>query len=123
MRTCTGCRQVVPQRQLLRVAVASAGLVIDRARRLPGRGAYVHAAPACVSRAGLARSLRRAVSPQDIQQLVTELSRADDNSGRELASSGGSRSREAQAADPAENPHDLNAGLATAKPVETTSSE
>ena len=120
MRTCTGCRKVVPQRDLVRVAFDQSRLKVDRPRpsaarwrRLPGRGAYVHATAACVTASGLARSLRRAVTPDDVQRIVTELSRPDDNSN-EIAPSG---------RDPGENPHDLNPGLATTKPVETTSSD
>jgi len=73
MRTCTGCRAVAPQRDLVRVAVDGGRLVVDRERRRPGRGAYVHPRASCVTAPGLARSLRRAVSPQDVQRIVTQL--------------------------------------------------
>jgi predicted RNA-binding protein YlxR (DUF448 family) len=116
MRTCTGCRKIVAQRELVRVAFDGRRLTLDRKRRLPGRGAYVHAVPACVTPSGLARSLRRAVTPDDVKRIVTELSRADDNSS-EIASEG------PEPVDPGENPHDLNPGLASAKPVETTTSD
>jgi len=83
MRTCTGCRAVVPQRELVRVVADGARLVLDRERRRAGRGAYVHPRTSCVTVAGLARSLRRSVTPQDVQRIVTQLgdlSRPDDNS-------------------------------------------
>ncbi len=61
-RTCSGCRQVVPQQELLRLALGPAGEVVpDLGRRLPGRGAWIHPRLACVQGAvarGLARSLR-----------------------------------------------------------------
>ncbi|MBL0213648.1 MAG: YlxR family protein [Myxococcales bacterium] len=79
-RTCTGCRAVTAQADLLRVAVDGPRLVIDAKRRLPGRGAYVHPRAACVTVAGLARSLRRSVNPSDVQRLVTQMSPTDDNS-------------------------------------------
>ncbi|MBX3157357.1 MAG: YlxR family protein [Deltaproteobacteria bacterium] len=110
LRTCTGCRAIAPQRELVRIAVQGPRLVADPARRLPGRGAYVHARPACVTVAGLARSLRRTVVKRDLEGLVsvlTDMSRDDDNS---------STVRDGEAGD------DLgkNApGLAGAKPVET----
>ncbi|MEO8704546.1 MAG: YlxR family protein [Kofleriaceae bacterium] len=110
LRTCTGCRAVVAQAELVRVAVDGSRLVVDRARRIPGRGAYVHPVASCVTIAGLARSLRRTVTPADIQRLVTELSRAGDNSSSSPTSSG----------DPSEIPDDLNPGLAGAITVETT---
>jgi predicted RNA-binding protein YlxR (DUF448 family) len=63
----------VPQRELVRVAVDGARLVLDRERRRAGRGAYVHPRASCVTVAGLARSLRRSVTPQDVQRIVTQL--------------------------------------------------
>ena len=80
MRTCTGCRAVAPQRELVRVAVDGARLVVDRDRRRPGRGAYVHPRAACVTVPGLSRSLRRSVTREDVQRIVTQLG---DLSGRE----------------------------------------
>jgi Protein of unknown function (DUF448) len=56
----------------------------DRVRRLPGRGAYVHAKVACVTAAGLSRSLRRQVSPADVSRIVSEMSPTDDNWGVQL---------------------------------------
>lgn len=96
MRTCTGCRRTAPQRELVRLAFDGPRLVIDptsrvhntkpseRMRRLPGRGAYVHAGVACVTVAGLSRSLRRQVGPADVSRIVSEMtgmSPTDDNWG------------------------------------------
>jgi predicted RNA-binding protein YlxR (DUF448 family) len=96
MRTCTGCRIIAPQRELVRLvlrerSVAAGGargrapgglhLVIDPTPRLPGRGAYVHANPACVTVAGLSRSFRRQIRPADVLRLVAEMSPNHDNSG------------------------------------------
>ena len=64
----------------MRVAIEGSRLAIDRKRRLPGRGAYVHPRAACVTVPGLARSLRRSVTPSDVQRLVTQMSSSDDNS-------------------------------------------
>jgi len=69
----------------VRLAVDSGAgrLVVDRDRKLPGRGAYVHPRPGCVEaagKAGLARSLRRAVAPDDIRRIVVEMSLTYDNS-------------------------------------------
>lgn len=71
----------------MRVAFARPGadggarLVLDPRRRLPGRGAYVHAKPGCVTAPGLARSLRRTVTPADVQRLVSEMSPSGDSCG------------------------------------------
>ncbi|MGE0868292.1 MAG: YlxR family protein [Kofleriaceae bacterium] len=83
MRTCTGCRAVEPQSALVRLVFDGPHLVIDRRRRLFGRGAYVHSRVGCVTVAGLAKSLRRAVSVTDVQRVAGEIramSRNDDNS-------------------------------------------
>jgi len=52
-----------------------------RARRLAGRGAYVHPRPACVTIAGLARSFRKAVRPADVAWIVSQMSPIHDNLG------------------------------------------
>jgi len=75
-----GCRATVAQATLVRIAIDEGRLVIDAQRRLPGRGAYVHPRAACVTPPGLARSLRRTVTPSDVQRLLAAMSRADDNS-------------------------------------------
>jgi predicted RNA-binding protein YlxR (DUF448 family) len=64
----------------VRIAASGARLIVDRKRRLPGRGAYVHPRTVCVTAAGLARAFRRAVSAADVSAIVTEMSRTDDNS-------------------------------------------
>jgi uncharacterized protein len=75
-----GCRTVEPQALLVRVGIQGAHLVIDRDRRIPGRGAYLHPRPACIAagRGGIARSLRRAVTPDDVKRIVSEMSRIAD---------------------------------------------
>jgi uncharacterized protein len=54
---------------LVRLAVVQDAVVVDRAGRLPGRGAYVHPRAACVSAAldqqALPRAFRRPVSLPD----------------------------------------------------------
>jgi uncharacterized protein len=81
MRTCTGCGVTAPQRELVRLALVDARLVIDPLRRLPGRGAYVHPRSACVTPAGLSRSLRRRISATDVSRIVSEMSPTTDNLG------------------------------------------
>lgn len=73
MRTCVGCRQVVPQAQLLRLAVVDERVVADPRRRAAGRGVYVHARPDCLRAAGkggLARSLKRGVSRAELDAIA-----------------------------------------------------
>ncbi|MGJ6981176.1 YlxR family protein [Aestuariimicrobium soli] len=64
IRTCVGCRRTAPQRELTRFVVVDGRVVPDPARRLPGRGSWLHSDPAClalaVKRGAFARSQRRA---------------------------------------------------------------
>jgi len=78
LRTCVGCGERAPQRALVRVVAAADGLALDPpGRRAPGRGAYLHAAPACwaafVRRRGPVRSLRRTPSADERARLVDAL--------------------------------------------------
>jgi predicted RNA-binding protein YlxR (DUF448 family) len=73
-RTCVGCRQVDEQRALVRLTTDGSRLVVDGAQRRPGRGAYLHAQAACMTRAekgGFSRSLRRSI-PRDSITLIRE---------------------------------------------------
>lgn len=74
-RTCVGCGRKAPQRELVRFVAPDGTLRLDRAKRLPGRGAYVHARLSCFERAAarraFSRTLRRTVRiPENI---VSEL--------------------------------------------------
>ena len=92
IRTCVGCRTAVAQAELVRIAVVQGRAVADPGRRLPGRGAYVHARPACVAGAGkggLARSLRRGVSRAELDGLTRALALAGAGDRPAGARSGG----------------------------------
>ncbi|BBB00524.1 hypothetical protein RVR_10530 [Actinacidiphila reveromycinica] len=66
-RTCIGCRQRAAKSDLLRVAVSGGACVPDLRGTLPGRGAYLHPALACldlaVRRRAFARAFRGPVAP------------------------------------------------------------
>jgi predicted RNA-binding protein YlxR (DUF448 family) len=69
-RTCVACRQVAGKRQLVRVVRTPAGTVeVDPTGKKNGRGAYLHADPACWSTALKRKLLQHA--------LKTELTEAD----------------------------------------------
>lgn len=72
-RTCIGCRKVKPPGALVRLALAPEGVVADRDRRLPGRGAWVCPDPLCVKRA--ARHVVRALRLPPVQVHPDELGR------------------------------------------------
>jgi predicted RNA-binding protein YlxR (DUF448 family) len=51
---------VVPQSELVRLALADGTVVADPGRRLPGRGAYLHRRRECWDRAVVGNALPRA---------------------------------------------------------------
>ena len=63
VRTCVGCRATGPRSALLRVVVdrTSLVLVVDVARRMPGRGAWLHPDPGCLEKAERRRAFGRAL--------------------------------------------------------------
>lgn len=84
---CLGCRERGPVSTLVRVAVIEAPdgsadgarLAIDHRRNLPGRGAWLHPTPSCVTAAVRRRAfgpaLRRhglSVRPDDLAELFGE---------------------------------------------------
>lgn len=66
IRTCLGCRARDAQSMLVRVIAKDGTLIVDRARRLPGRGGYFHRQDTCLAtfarRGGFVRSLRCVVA-------------------------------------------------------------
>ncbi|HTK65213.1 MAG TPA: YlxR family protein [Pseudonocardia sp.] len=62
VRTCVGCRSRSPAAGLLRVVAVHGVLTPDPRRRLPGRGAWLHPDPECLSRA-----MRRGAFPRALR--------------------------------------------------------
>jgi predicted RNA-binding protein YlxR (DUF448 family) len=61
IRTCVGCRTRVPADDLLRVVAVDGVLIPDPRRRLPGRGAWLHPVPECLTRAERRSAFPRAL--------------------------------------------------------------
>lgn len=76
MRQCVGCREMKPKKELIRVVRSPEGAVsLDFRGKLPGRGAYVCPAPACLAKARKSRALERAFEtalPDDVWQALEE---------------------------------------------------
>ena len=61
MRKCTGCGEMKPKRELVRVVRSPEGEVsLDLTGKKPGRGAYICRDAACLKQARKARRLERA---------------------------------------------------------------
>ncbi|MFZ3070233.1 MAG: YlxR family protein [Anaerolineaceae bacterium] len=72
-RTCVGCREVLPKRQLIRVVRVEEGVKIDPTGKLSGRGAYLHDLKSCWVKGlkgSLAGALRTTISGQDLVTLT-----------------------------------------------------
>ena len=90
VRTCVGCRKRELAVELLRVVAASTGngeyaVIVDTARSLPGRGAWLHPVPQCVQQAirrrAFSKALRIAGSP-DTSAVVEHVSALDSPGNR-----------------------------------------
>jgi len=74
-RTCVGCREESPKREMLRIARNAAGEVsVDPSGRLPGRGAYVCLKEECIlsarKRDALSKALRVKVDAEVYDTLL-----------------------------------------------------
>jgi predicted RNA-binding protein YlxR (DUF448 family) len=72
-RTCVGCREVLPKRNLIRVVRGSAGVTIDPTGKAAGRGAYVHDKRSCWEKAlkgALSHALKTELTEADRSELV-----------------------------------------------------
>ncbi len=93
-RTCIGCRTTSSKWELIRVVRTPEGVQVDPTRRLPGRGAYVHARRACwqaaFKRRAFAHALRTTLQPADLERLraFMETLPPDDDEGATPATAG-----------------------------------
>ncbi|GEA80021.1 YlxR family protein [Cellulomonas uda] len=75
VRTCVGCRATGLRSALLRVVAVPDGagrpaLVVDVARRMPGRGAWLHLDPGCLELATRRRAFGRALRLQAVPDVA-----------------------------------------------------
>ena len=62
IRTCVGCGKSGTRKELLRlVQVEGSTITVDRKKSLPGRGAWLHPAAECLTRARKNRRITRAL--------------------------------------------------------------
>ena len=78
MRMCTGCREMKPKKELIRVVKTTEGdIKLDATGKLNGRGAYICKEKACLSKAkkinALARAFETNVPDEIYAKLETEL--------------------------------------------------
>lgn len=83
MRQCTGCREMKPKKELIRVVrTPEEKIELDTRGKASGRGAYVCRSLECLQRAIKTRALERAFSvkiPDEIYaQLLEQMEAADE---------------------------------------------
>jgi predicted RNA-binding protein YlxR (DUF448 family) len=74
-RTCVGCRQVRPKREMIRVVhTPDAGVQVDPTGKRAGRGAYLCPRRECwetaLARGRLEQALRTRLTPQEREELT-----------------------------------------------------
>jgi len=74
LRTCVGCRSVLPKRSLIRLVrlTDGGGVQVDSTGKLAGRGAYLHNRLSCWEKGlkgTLAQALKTTLTPDDTQRL------------------------------------------------------
>ena len=83
-RTCVGCREVLPKRNLIRITRSDEGVAIDPSGKAPGRGAYLHDLRTCWAKGlkgPLAAALRTTISDTDKLTLTTYMDRLAETEG------------------------------------------
>lgn len=78
MRMCTGCREMKPKKELIRIVRTAEGeIALDLTGKLNGRGAYVCKCKECLGKIrktnALSRAFETAVDSQIYDKLETEL--------------------------------------------------
>ena len=85
MRQCTGCREMKPKKELIRVVkapdikdengeiISKGEISLDKTGKKPGRGAYICNDPDCLKTAMKARRFEKAFSCKIPEEIYTRL--------------------------------------------------
>ena len=78
MRQCVGCGEMKAKKDMIRVIkTTEGGISLDATGRKNGRGAYICADSACLTKAeknrGLSRSLKTEIPPEIYEELKKEM--------------------------------------------------
>ena len=80
MRMCTGCMEMKPKKELIRVVKSKEGeITLDLVGKKPGRGAYVCKDAACLAKSFKTKRLSRNLETNISQEIYDELLKAVDN--------------------------------------------
>ena len=74
MRQCTGCREMKPKKELIRVVKSPEGeITLDFRGKAQGRGAYVCHDPECLKKAINSRALERSLEIKIPEEIYAQL--------------------------------------------------
>ena len=77
MRMCTGCHEMKPKKELIRVVKTPEGEIkLDFTGKLNGRGAYICKSVECLAKAQKQKSLSRAFECPITDEIYNELKRS-----------------------------------------------
>lgn len=77
MRMCTGCREMKPKKELIRVVKTPEGEIkLDAVGKLNGRGAYICKCKECLQKAQKINALSRAFACQVSSEVYAQLERS-----------------------------------------------
>lgn len=77
MRMCTGCREMKPKKELIRVVKTPEGEIkLDTVGKLNGRGAYICKCKECLQKAQKSNALSRAFECQVSSEVYSQLERS-----------------------------------------------
>lgn len=80
MRMCTGCREMKPKKELIRVVKTPEGEIkLDTVGKLNGRGAYICKCIECLKKAEKSNALSRAFGCAVSSEVFEELERSVSN--------------------------------------------
>lgn len=77
MRTCVGCFEVKPKKELIRIVRTPAGeILLDPGGKMSGRGAYICKSAECLKKAQKAKRLEKALEAEVSPQIYGELAQS-----------------------------------------------
>ena len=81
LRMCVVCREMKPQKELVRIVLTQQGYEVDLTGKKNGRGAYICKSKECLEKAvknrGIERSLKTGISPEIYDSLKKEIEKIE----------------------------------------------
>lgn len=76
MRKCSGCGEMKPKKELIRVLRTEEGIIVDFTGRQNGRGAYLCANKDCLKKAIKSNAIEKSLKSPIPQKIYEELDKA-----------------------------------------------